>query len=185
MDTNLNGDLKKSQKFQNELLKSINHPLPFKASFYTIRNYSNSGEGYCNLDSDWSSFNYQYAEKCGNATHMGLITAEIMFCSAAGPGPDGIPYGDGQGRLIAANGDEVYIIVPPAGQTGYVVFMAPGTHPIYDAYFETPFVIVGGTGRFENASGEGTTLSHVDLFDENGFILEHRTDHEFTGVISY
>ncbi len=164
---------------------SAHKNVPFTANFFSIRNYSNSGEGYCDATSDLPAFNFQKGDRCGNATHMGLISTEMYFCGAIGPGPDGIPYSNGVGYLEAANGDRLNFEIPADGQLGYVVFLAPGSDPIYDAYFQTPFKIVGGTGRFINATGGGMTNSYVNIFDENGYISEHQTDHVWTGTISY
>ena len=163
--------------------------VPFKATFFTKRNYSNSGEGYCDQTSGLPAFNYQYATNCGTATMLGQITeAEIQFCggnfSPLRDGSLGAPFGNGIGYLKAANGDLLYIETHNHGTNGYVVLLPPGSDPKYDAYFEEPFKIVGGTGRFTMATGGGIMHSYVDLFDEAGnLIAEHQTDHTWTGAI--
>jgi len=79
----------------------------------------------------------------GTMTHMGAILMDNSHCTPAGPWVDG-----GVMTIIAANGDEVSIT--------YTAGPAPAVGPD-PMQFEVPgeFVIVGGTGRFEGASGGG------------------------------
>lgn len=150
------------------------HEVPFKAKFYTLRDYSNSGEGFCTED-PYLSFNYQVGEGIG--THLGKFTTTISFC-----GRDQTPnYKNGQGVFVAANGDELYFLVPSPGEIGRV---NPFEHPLYEGQFQDAFTFSGGTGRFEGASGVGVTNSLVDLLDDEGnFIPEHQTDHEWIGTL--
>ena len=146
--------------------------IPFKADFYTIRNYDSTG--ICS-EPPFISFNYQLGE--GNATHLGKIIASMTFCVD----PPNFAYKNGQGVFVAANGDELYYWIPSPGEVGYII---PYDHPVYDYQFQDPFTFNGGTGRFEGASGEGYTNSFVNLFDDdNNIIPEHRTDHEWTGTL--
>ena len=41
----------------------------------------------------------------GNISHLGKMTTRMEFC--ANGGPTG-PYGNGFGKFVAANGDELY-----------------------------------------------------------------------------
>ena len=154
-------------------LKSRDHKsVPFKADFYTIRNYDSTG--ICS-ESPFVSFNYQLGE--GNATHLGKIIASMTFCVDL----PNFTYKNGEGVFVAANGDELYFWVPSPGEVGYIL---PYDHPIYEFQFQDPFTFNGGTGRFEGATGSGYTNSFVDLFDDEGnYIPEHRTDHELTGTL--
>ena len=146
--------------------------LPFKANFYTKRDYSNDGAGYCTED-PYLAFNYQVGE--GEATHLGHFTTIMQFCGA------GFDYKNGEGSFVAANGDELYFVVPSFGAIGHVILFED---PYYEAYFQDPFTFTGGTGRFEGASGGGMTDSKVNLFDDEGnFIAEHQTDHIWTGTL--
>jgi len=145
--------------------------LPFKAHFYTKRDYSNTGEGYCTED-PFLAFNYQVGE--GEATFLGHFTTTMQFCGA------GFDYNNGQGVLVAANGDELYFSIAP-GSIGHVI---PIEDPYYEANFKDPIVFTGGTGRFEGASGNIITDSYVNLFDDEGnFIPEHQTDHYWSGTL--
>lgn len=146
--------------------------LPFKAHFYTRRNYSEEGEGFCTED-PFFAYNYQVGE--GEATHLGRFTTTMQFCGA------GFDYTNGDGVFIAANGDKLFIKIPSEGVIGHIL---PYDHHFYELQFQDAFSFNGGTGRFENASGWGMTNSFVDLFDdENNFIPEHQTDHEWIGTL--
>ena len=146
--------------------------IPFKAHFYTKRNYSEDGVGYCTED-PFLAFNYQVGE--GEATHLGHFTTTMQFCAA------GFDYKNGIGTFVAANGDELYIAVPSEGFIGHILAYDDS---LYELQFQDPFTFTGGTGRFEGATGGGMTNSFVDLFDNEGnFIPEHQTDHEFIGTL--
>ena len=148
--------------------------MPFKAEFYTKRSYDDDGEGKCS-DDPYLGFNLQIGE--GNATHLGKFTTTMWFCGA------GFDYKNGEGVFVAANGDELYFKVPATDEVGHVLPL-PYEDPVYEFYFQDPFEFVGGTGRFEGASGGGVTDSYVDLFDDDGnFIPEHQTDHTWTGLL--
>ena len=150
---------------------------PFKANFYTKRDYSKEevAATYCTED-PFIAFNYQVGE--GEATHLGHFTTEMQFCGA------GFDYNNMEGTLVAANGDELYVTLPE-GTLGHVILYTPeDIVPPYDAYFADPFIFIGGTGRFEGATGEGMMHSQVNLFEDDGtFIPEHQTDHVWTGTI--
>lgn len=117
----------------------------------------------------------------GQATHLGRFQAQFTFCVDAADlfddispgelvGDESIPYWDGAGTLTAANGDELWIAV--AGE------IVPSSDPEFDFEFSDPFTIVGGSGRFEGATGGGTTRSFVDATADPS-----RTYHRWTGTI--
>jgi len=165
-------DLKSQPLMKSSSFKDKSVTIPFKAHFYTKRDYSNEGVGYCSED-PFLAFNYQVGE--GEATHLGRFTTTMQFCG------NGFDYKNGEGVFVAANGDELYIAVPSVGFIGHIL---PYAHPLYELQFQDPFIFTGGTGRFEGASGEGMTNSFVDLFDDEGnFIPEHQTDHQFMGTL--
>jgi hypothetical protein len=90
-----------------------------------------------------------YVEGSGVASHLGRVSMTSNHC----PLLDGWNV-DGHMTLVAANGDELHmtyeVVSDPAGiPTPGTVITATGD-----------YVIVGGTGRFANATGEvdGTTL---------------------------
>jgi len=149
--------------------------VPFKAKFYTKRNYD-VVLGTCD-EAPFLEYNYQVGE--GTATHLGKFTTEIYFCG------NGFEYKNGVGVFVSANGDELHYLIPSPGEIGHIMPL-PIPDPLYEFYFQDPFTIVGGTGRFEGASGSGYTESYVDLFvdgDPTQFIPEHQTDHVFTGTL--
>lgn len=161
--------------------------VPFKAKFYTLRDYSFAMDcsAYAseNPNEDFGApGNYQVGG--GNGTHLGEFTTTISFCG----GPN-FQYKAGEGIFVAANGDELYFNIPPAGEIGqiYQVF----DDPYYELWFGDAFVFTGGTGRFAGATGGGTTDSWVNLLDGGwanfpaGFLPEHQTDHVFTGTLTF
>lgn len=150
--------------------------VPFKAKFFTKRNYD-IVIGTCD-EAPYLDYNHQVGE--GTATHLGKFTIELFFCGS------GFDYKNGEGAFVAANGDELHFIGPSQGEIGHVILLPPNAHPLYEAYFQDSFTFVGGTGRFEGASGGGYMNSFVDLFvdgDPDQFIPEHQTDHEWTGTL--
>jgi len=148
--------------------------VPFKAKFFSVRTYEDDVEGRCTGD-EFSDFNVQTGE--GQATHLGRFSTKMWFCV----NPQTFQYKDGHGESIAANGDKLFFEIPTAGEVGQI---QPIVHPLYELTFQDPFTFTGGTGRFEGASGGGYTDSFVDLFDDDGnFILEHQTDHKWSGTL--
>ncbi|WP_455170000.1 hypothetical protein [Aegicerativicinus sediminis] len=155
--------------------------VPFKAEFFTKRDYSYTPD--CSAYGDYSSPNYQVGS--GDGTHLGDFTVTISFC---GP-PGEFKYVGGEGTFVADNGDELYFNIPPTGEIGiiYQVF----DDPYYELWFGDAFEITGGTGRFMGATGSGVTDSWVNLLEggwanfPDGFIAEHQTDHIFTGEITF
>ena len=79
----------------------------------------------------------------GHVTHLGKVVMDNDHCTPAGPDVTG-----GRMTIVAANGDELSIT--------YSGGPAPAVGPD-PAQFDVPieFVIVGGTGRFEGATGGG------------------------------
>lgn len=146
--------------------------VPFKATFFTLRNYEDEGIGFCTED-PYLTFNHQRGE--GNGTFIGKFTTTMSFCGS------GFDYKNGEGKIVASDGDELHFMVPSPGEVGHVI---PYGHPLYEFQFQDPITFTGGTGRFEGATGSAMTNSFVDLFDDEGnFIPEHRTDHVWTGTL--
>jgi hypothetical protein len=154
--------------------------VPFKADFFTLRDYSVTPD--CSAYGNFNVGNYQVGG--GEGTHLGAFTTTISFC---GP-PGEFKYTGGEGVFVAANGDELYFNIPPAGVIGqiYQIF----DDPYYELWFGDAFEFTGGTGRFEGATGGGITDSWVNLIEggwsnfPDGFIPEHQTDHVFKGEIT-
>ncbi|HSB39014.1 MAG TPA: hypothetical protein VLD13_08000 [Gaiellaceae bacterium] len=77
------------------------------------------------------------ADVSGTASHLGLVRFSSNHCFAL---PNLLTQG--QGTLVAANGDELYVTY------------AGSCNPPDFATCVTDTVVVGGTGRFANATGE-------------------------------
>lgn len=105
----------------------------------------------------------------GNGTHLGKFTGYFDFC-ACGPGGK---YGPTVSEMIAANGDILYVSCE-----GYVKGGRLPDHPEHVvSYWRSPFIILGGTGRFEGATGSGMTDDYNSSLDEN-------SHHNWTGTIT-
>lgn len=89
----------------------------------------------------------------GTATHMGKVSAHFDFCACGPPNPDienvSDKYGPAEVSLIAANGDKLFLMVE-----GYVVTGNLDYHPedVW-SYWKDEYIITGGTGRFDGATG--------------------------------
>src|SRR5687767_3398986 len=102
----------------------------------------------------------------GTGTLLEGFTFYAEFCNNLETGE----YGPAKVcTFTASNGDELY-----CSAQGQVL---PTTNPDYDLEFKDPFTIIGGTGRFKGATGNGTTNSFVKR-------AAKRTDHIWTGTIT-
>ena len=141
--------------------------VPFKTSF--IGEYTSVDipppDGAC--DSEFACLvNVDFV---GTGTHLGKFSGNFEFC-ACGPGG---AYGPTVSSMVAANGDILYI----SGE-GFVIDGRLDDHPEYViSYWRDPFVILGGTGRFEGATGEGWTDDYNSSEDPN-------SHHNWTGTIT-
>jgi hypothetical protein len=93
----------------------------------------------------------------GNCTHLGLFEATVTYTvtyNAPPPYTTGGTIIDGEAEMIAANGDKVYL----GNLTGNWMFngLDPITGFPNSVYFDCVSDIVGGTGRFEGATGSFT-----------------------------
>lgn len=87
----------------------------------------------------------------GKVSHLGKT---VM--TGRHPTPTGTDIAGGNMKLIAANGDEVWMTC--SGFAPYPVIGVPGTIVV-----DVDFTIVGGTGRFADASGTGEMTAHVEF----------------------
>ncbi|MDF1570914.1 MAG: hypothetical protein RQ743_12555 [Bacteroidales bacterium] len=117
-------------------------------------------------------------ESTGTATHMGKVSLTFNFCTYGPDDPD-VPgednkYAGSSAVLVAANGDELFLYL----EGGTVIVGRTDDHPDYVVdYWRDPIEILGGTGRFEGASG---TLQ-MDDFTTN---IDTYTHHQWTGEIT-
>jgi hypothetical protein len=83
-------------------------------------------------------------EGTGTGTPMGSFTVHFDFC-----GDTVGHYGDGYAYMVAENGDTLFLDVG-----GQVFEGKLETHPEYViSYWQDTFYIVGGTGKYEGATG--------------------------------
>ena len=77
--------------------------------------------------------------------------------------------------MTAANGDELWLEIP----LGFVNNTQPedGQPEYVTSWWRDPFVITGGTGRFEGATGGGMTDDYNSTEDDN-------SHHNYTGTIT-
>ena len=115
---------------------------PFKGVFTGFASWAPDGE--CP-----EPFLRTFSDLEGNATHLGLSLYEADHCTAMVP--------EGEGRLVAANGDEIAFsyVAPMIQPPGAMVVM------------QGPHTITGGTGRFEGASGTLLGTIYLTVMDDS------------------
>lgn len=152
---------------------------PFKSTFFTSGGIQPGPESVERCGAPPLFYNVQ--EGYGEATHLGRFSIRITFCVDAtdllddGVLTEGesIPYFSNEnteGYMITANGDKLYSLI----EEGEIL---PSSVAGYDFMFMDPLAFAGGTGRFEGASGSGTTNSLVIVDPE-------RTDHLWNGSLN-
>lgn len=150
--------------------------VPFRADF--VGTYM-EGTGPNLMCGEWDPANGLFwgvviNEGGGNATHLGKFTHHFEFCCDFYNGDYPGPTGHMDAWFIAANGDTLFVSV-----SGVVVNGRLDHHPEdVNSYFTDPWLILGGTGRFEGASGSGVTDDYNrDSYPDNSF-------HHWTGTIT-
>jgi len=108
----------------------------------------------------------------GSMMHVGLSEFYMSHCSTL----DGMQLVNGAGTLVAANGDEIWV-------TYTADLISPFTPPPVVLVYQTHFVVVGGTGRFEDASGTFLGLISVTVESLTAPILP--IDANIAGNITY
>jgi hypothetical protein len=147
--------------------KTVTVTVPFKADFTGEYKYVLFGEDVGDCDEMFTC--RVGVDFTGNATQMGKITGSFDFC-ACGPNGD---YGPTVSQMVAANGDLLYVSCQ-----GFVIEGRLEDHPEYvTSYWRDPFVILGGTGKFEGATGSGMT-------DDYNSSLDPYSHHHWTGTIT-
>jgi len=129
--------------------------VPFKANF-TVWRALPPGTGECG---EGSARETMMMKGEGDATHLGQIQEIFMtFCTA--PTPDVILpinyWFVETGKFVAANGDELHFVIE-SGQ----IMPYTGDDSKYQLRFDDDMVFIGGTGRFEGASGSAKTNAYV------------------------
>ncbi|KAB7745482.1 hypothetical protein GA707_06050 [Nostocoides sp. F2B08] len=109
----------------------------------------------------------------GTFSHLGTVWFEIEHCSAF-TGPTTGVFGGGTITVTAANGDQLFMTEEGSFE---LVLDPTNTFPI-SSLIELEWEIVGGTGRFVGATGEGTANPIGDL-------VGGTTSATLTGTIAY
>lgn len=110
----------------------------------------------------------------GTATHLGRTTFETQHCTPLGDQITG-----GTETLTAANGDQIFVTY--SGNAPFNLGTSVPGVTVID--MSGPFTIVGGTGRFDGASGSGTMNATV-LFE--GLDVQYWPGTwSWTGAITY
>jgi len=130
--------------------------VPFKADF-TVWSFTDYTDRSCGEPPIFTLT----MKGSGNISHMGKITTEFTFCCNVSNGA----YWDTNCTFVAANGDELYAIIP----SGQILPNEGDNSDYYQTYFNDKMIFTGGTGRFVGASGEAMTNAfvHDDVVPEN------------------
>ena len=95
----------------------------------------------------------------GTGTHFGKMTSHFDFCVDV---TDlSYPNGFEEAYFMDENGDKLFVYVEGFVLGGRV----PGMPSFATSYFKDPFVITGGTGKFEGATGSGMTNDYNSAKD--------------------
>lgn len=137
--------------------------LPFKVEYvgeYTAQFISEK----CGEDPNYNII----VDGEGNGTHVGESTIHFDFCFDASTGI----YGNQDSYIVASNGDTLFISCE-----GQVIEGRLPEHPDdVNSWWKDPFVILGGTGKFEGATGSGMT-------DDYNWDRDPYSHHHWEGTI--
>ncbi|NIK91600.1 hypothetical protein GZ212_05500 [Mangrovimonas sp. CR14] len=150
--------------------------IPFKAKLHTSQ-AEDALSIICSVNSPTDFWAMEHQVGGGQGTHLGNFTVDLTFCFHIVLDGEGFPdleggFGEYDGSdgleapiIMAANGDLLYAEVLEESS------LVPVQNETYDFEFDDVWYIIGGTGRFENASGEfnghgkvrsdGTGTDHV------------------------
>ena len=160
----------------NELKKTQPHmvTVPFKADFIgTYTNFIGGPDSECGDLYEVRVF----VDFVGNATHLGKMYGKFEFCAGGPENPDAPKpnrqYANSESYMVAANGDILYVTI-----SGQVIQGRADDHPEYvTSYWRDKFLILGGTGRFEGATGSGWS-------DDYNSSLDNNSHHYWVGTIN-
>lgn len=146
--------------------------VPFKAHFSVWRDLP-PGEGEACEEGTFRETMVGH----GEMTHLGEMTTYMSFC--VNP-TNGMYAFTKLGKFIAANGDELYFDVP----AGQVLPNMGDNNDFYMLHFDDMLYFIGGTGRFEDATGTATTNAFVHTGSEGIGPEEFRTDFFSEGTLT-
>lgn len=108
-------------------------------------------------DSPWGPYGmWTNTAVAGNVSHLG---ASLM--TGRHPTPGGTDIAGGHMKLVAANGDELWMTY-----TGYAPLPGPSTEVVV---VNVCYTICGGTGRFVDASGGGEMTGYAQFLGYDVF----------------
>lgn len=145
--------------------ESVMVSVPFKAN-YSVWDISDYSDPSCG----GSPVYFLTMEGSGNISHLGKITTRMTFCCDVTTGY----YYNTVGSFVAANGDELFFEVPE----GQIVPNDEDNSSYYQTKFNDYMIFIGGTGRFEGASGDAYSNAYVHNGDD-----EWRTDFFSKGTL--
>ena len=96
----------------------------------------------------------------GTGTHLGHFTSHFEFCVDLTDGT--YPHGHLIAKFVDRDGDELKVWVEGTVFTGRL----PGMPAYAYEYFRDPWEILGGTGKFEGATGSGFTNDYNSSKDD-------------------
>ncbi|MCM4152433.1 hypothetical protein DHD05_12595 [Arenibacter sp. N53] len=103
----------------------------------------------------------------GSGTPLGNFTGNFDFCV----GPDG--YGQTDAYMVTVKGDTLFVSI-----AGNVIPGRLDDHPEHvTSYWQDPFEILGGTGRYQGARGGGISNDYNSSLDPN-------SHHNWSGTIT-
>jgi len=147
--------------------------VPFKADFVGTYMYAGPDASCGEWNPDGGvMWGMVINEGTGTGTYIGKFSNYFEFCcefvSGIYPANHMVAY------FTAANGDILYVSC-----AGQVLNGRLDYHPDdVNSYFKDPFVILGGTGKFEGATGSGYTDDYNrDSYPDNSF-------HHWKGTIT-
>jgi len=155
--------------------------VPFKAKLFT----SQAEDGLsviCSVNSPTDLWALEHQVGGGEGTHIGRFNVDFKFCFHIVLNDQGLPDIEGGfGEYDGSNGSELPIIEANNGDRLYAEVreasrLVPIQNENYSFEFNDTWYILGGTGRFENASGEFVGYGLVRS-DGTG------TDHVWEGTI--
>jgi hypothetical protein len=146
--------------------------VPFKSAFVGTYTYGKFGETNPNPKCPINVV----VDGIGTGTHVGNSTVYFDFCvNPIFEGENFIrgEYGNSYSYIVAANGDTLFV-----SSEGAVLPGRLDDHPEYVvSYWRDPFIISGGTGRFEGATGSGISDDYNSSEDDN-------SHHHWEGTIT-
>ena len=116
----------------------------------------------------WQTFGHMV----GDLSHLGESEWFVSHCSTL----DGTQLVNGEGVLVSANGDEIWM-------TYTAELVSPYTPPPVVLLYAQRNVVVGGTGRFEGASGEFMSMIAVTIESLTTELAP--AEAQFAGTLTY